>query len=246
MTPDSGERPVAIVTGAARGIGLAVTAALVDSGYRVLATDLDRPEAEFPEDAVGWVFGDITEEKVLEQLVALAGDQLGRVDALVNNAGITMPARITEVDAAALRRMLSTNLEAPYLLISKVLPLMVASGGGSIVNVASINAFVGVGRMSTYSLAKAGLLALTRSVAIEHAVDGIRCNAVAPGPTETRLQQSITAEERERRAARIPLRRAGEVDEIVPLIMFLLSPAASYITGETVAADGGYLALGTS
>jgi NAD(P)-dependent dehydrogenase (short-subunit alcohol dehydrogenase family) len=245
---------VAVVTGAARGIGLEIARVLGADGTSVVA--VDRDEEALRDAVAGLEAAGITAAAVCCDLahagapgivVEQAVHAFGRVDLLVNNAAIADPERFAAVDAASLRRTLTINLEAPYLLAQAVVRQMVGDGrGGCIINVASINGIVGVGRMSAYGVAKAGLIALTRSIAVEHAADGIRCNAVAPGPTTTRLLDGIEDAERERRLARIPLRRFGTTGDVASAVAYLASPASGYVTGHVLPVEGGYLALGTA
>jgi NAD(P)-dependent dehydrogenase (short-subunit alcohol dehydrogenase family) len=244
----------AVVTGAARGIGLEIGRVLGSEGHSILAVDCDEEAlrdavAELSATGIGVVpvCCDLADPNAPDVVLETARREFGRVDVLVNNAAIAVPERFVDVSRDSLRRTVAINLEAPYLLAQAVVRQMVEDGGGgSIVNIASINGMVGVGRMSAYGAAKAGLVSLTRSIAVEHAADGIRCNAVAPGPTATRLLDGIEEAERSRRLDRIPLGRFGTTADVAAAVAYLASPAAGYVTGHVLPVEGGYLALGTA
>ncbi|MDR7475217.1 MAG: glucose 1-dehydrogenase [Armatimonadota bacterium] len=236
---------VAIVTGAAGGIGRAVAAALAREGCALVLT-YRTAEAEAQAAAAALraagrralaVRVDVAEEAQVAAMVRQAEEALGGVDVLVNNAGIVQRAAFTNLSEADWRQMLEVNLLGAVRCVRAVLPAMRRRGGGSIVNVASIRGLVDRGA-AHYAAAKAGLVMLTRSLAVELAPH-IRVNAVAPGYVETRTQAHLTVAQRERLREVIPAGRFAEPEEVAAAVTFLASPRASYITGQTLVIDGG-------
>ncbi len=246
--------PVALVTGGARGIGGATCEAFAAAGFRVAVADLDgaAAAAKAAELAAGGaealgIAADVTETPSTDAMVAAVMARFGRLDALVNNAGIIDPGPSVSMTDAAWRRMLSVHLDGTFRCSRAAHPAMVASGGGTIVNIASIAAHVGIAKRLSYSAAKAAVEGMARGLAVEWAADGIRVNAVAPGYTRTELyQRAVDAGlvETDHLMARIPLGRPAEPSELASVIVFLSGPGSSYITGQTIIVDGG-LVVGT-
>ena len=245
---------VAIVTGGARGIGWATCEAFAAAGFRVVVADLDGDAAEAGAarlsaagaSALG-IAADVTSTASTDAMVAATMARFGRLDALVNNAGIIDPRPSVEVSDAAWDRMLAVHLDGTFRCSRAAHPAMVASGGGSIVNIASIAAHVGLRGRLSYSASKAAVEAIARALAVEWASDGIRVNAVAPGYTRTELyQEAVDAGlvQTENLMARIPLGRPAEPSELAAVILFLSTSPSSYITGQTIIVDGG-LVVGT-
>jgi 3-oxoacyl-[acyl-carrier protein] reductase len=241
----------AIVTGAGRGIGKAIAARFLGEGARVLACDLvaERLLAAAGElGALGEVHalvGDVADAAFCAQLVAEANDRLGGLDVLVNNAGIALVQPFLDHSREAWERTLAVNLTGTFLLGQEAARLMVAQGtGGAIVNMASTNGHVGERGLAAYNASKAGVVLLTKTMAIELAEHGIRVNCVAPGWIQTDLaaegghDPAFVAAYLEK----IPLRRYGRPEEVAALFAFLASDDASFITGESVVIDGGQLA----
>jgi NAD(P)-dependent dehydrogenase (short-subunit alcohol dehydrogenase family) len=244
---------VALVTGATTGIGRAAALALGEAGGWVLATgrDVDRGEdvaQELSQRAGGdFVAGDVTTVGMPEQLVERAS-AAGTLDVLVNNAGIHFLASVADTSAEAYDRLMATNLRAAVLLSRAAIAVMRAGRGGVIVNVSSEAGIAAVPGQAAYNISKAGLLMLTRSIAVDHAQDGIRAVAVCPGTTRTALVDAAIesapdpgAHERWLESAR-PARRLGRPEEIAAAIAFVASDAASYMTGSELVIDGGYTA----
>ena len=247
----SSSQKVALVTGAARGIGLATAKRFLAEGWRVALLDID---GDTLRSAVASI-GDSDHTLVLEcdvsdaREVAAAIDKLakrfGRLDALINNAGVAVFASVLETSDEDWSRILAVNLSGPFLCTKAAVPLMREHAGGAIVNITSISAVRASTLRSGYGTSKAGLAHLTKQLAVELASLGIRVNTVAPGPVDTAMARAVhTAEIRTDYHDAIPLNRYGLEDELAEAILFLSSERSSYITGQVLAVDGGFDAAG--
>lgn len=244
------EGKVALVTGAARGLGAEIVRRMVAAGALVTAADkrADDGAATAAEAGARFFELDVTDAEQWSAAVASAaeaGDD--RLDILVNNAAITRVVPILDCDPAEFRKVIDTNLVGTFLGIQAAAPAMAASGGGSIVNLGSPSAFEGTVGMPAYSTSKWGIRGLTRTAALELADSGIRVNAVVPGPLRTAMTRrpGWEDEDYERHyGATVPLRRMAELGEVADLVVWLASDQASYCTGGDYAADGG-LGAGT-
>ncbi len=242
---------VALVTGAARGIGLAVAKRFLAEGWRVALLDI---EAALLAGAVAGLKNpdatmalpcDVSDAAAVADAVAKVGARFGRLDALVNNAGIAVFAPLLETSDADWKRVLGVNLTGPFLCTKAAVPLMREFGGGAVVNITSISAVRASTLRSAYGTSKAGLAHLTKQLAVELASLGIRVNGVAPGPVETAMAKQVhTAEIRADYHDAIPLNRYGLEEELAEAVFFLCSERASYITGQILAVDGGFDAAG--
>ncbi|PZW44827.1 NAD(P)-dependent dehydrogenase (short-subunit alcohol dehydrogenase family) [Humitalea rosea] len=242
--------PVALVTGAADGIGWATARAFADAGYRVVLADL-RAEAaaararDLGPEHIGVGCNVTVEADVVAMLEQVRRD-CGRLDAVVNNAGIGSPhLPTTDQRLDEFERVLHTHLSGTFLVSREARKLMAAQGG-AMVNISSIAGLGGLPRRNAYGAAKAGIAAMTRSLACEWAAAGIRVNAVAPGYVETALVQKLAADgsiDAAKLRRRIPMGRLGRPEEIAAVILFLCSPAASYVTGAILCVDGGWMAF---
>jgi NAD(P)-dependent dehydrogenase (short-subunit alcohol dehydrogenase family) len=240
----------AIVTGATAGIGWAVTQALVAEGVRVAgiarsSEALARAQSEM-KDAFVAVQADVGDRTELADGLDAAIRQLGRVDILVNNAGFGARGDVVSTDLAAWDRTIDVNLTAPFLAAQIVIPVMLSRGGGTIVNVASAGGIVAIPDRAAYCAAKAGLIALTRSIAVDFARSGVRANCVAPGTIETewigRLTTGLPDAEAQLEAFRRRqiVERLGEPSEIADAVVYLASPRSSFMHGATLVVDGGW------
>jgi NAD(P)-dependent dehydrogenase (short-subunit alcohol dehydrogenase family) len=242
---------VALVTGSARGIGLATAKRFLADGWRVALLDIDNETLNrtynslAESDAVIAIHCDVADADGVGSALAMVAAKFGRLDALVNNAAIAIFKPILEVTYDDWSRVLAVNLTGPFLCAQAAVPLMRDSGGGAIVNVTSVSGLRASALRTAYGTSKAGLAHLTQQQAVELASLGIRVNAVAPGPVDTAMSKAVHSPEI--RAAyhdAIPLNRYGLEEELAEAIFFLCSERASYITGQTLAVDGGFEAAG--
>ncbi|MGB0508146.1 MAG: SDR family NAD(P)-dependent oxidoreductase [Pikeienuella sp.] len=241
------EQKTAIVTGAARGIGLATSKQFLAEGRRVVMVDRDGEELTQAADglsgAVPLVY-DISDPDRVAEMAQAAFEALGRVDTLVNNAGVADFGPIEETDFQRWRTVMETNLDGVFLCSQALTPALKAAKG-SIVNIASISGLRASTLRVAYGSSKAAVIQLTQQQAVELGEYGVRANCVAPGPVRTKLAMAVHSQEIiDAYHDAIPLNRYGSEDEIANLIVFLSSDKASYITGQTIAADGGFECTG--
>jgi 3-oxoacyl-[acyl-carrier protein] reductase len=242
---------VAAITGAALGIGRATARLLAAEGAVVAIGDVDVAGAEaVVKEIVGRggralaVGVDVGEASQVQAFVDRIVAEHGRLDVMFANAGIAHSAPFLEHPEAQWHRVLRVNLTGVFHCCQIAARQMMRQGGGRIIATASINGFRGVENLVGYNVAKAGVIELTKTMAVELAKHHILVNAIAPAQIDTRLTQTLPEEARQRRVARIPMGRFGEVDEVARAALFLASDDAAFITGHTLAVDGGYLAGG--
>lgn len=241
---------VAIVTGGASGIGEAVAQAIAARGGQVVVADIKQDAAERTATAIGEAGGsakaitaDVADPSAVEAMVQFAVDTYGGLDVAVNNAGIGGPLNPTgEYPVDGWRQVIDINLNGVFYGMRYQIPAMLARGGGSIVNVASILGSVGTANSPAYVAAKHGVLGLTKAAAIEYATRNIRINSVGPGYIETPLLASLDEATMQALVNLHPMKRLGTSEEVAALIVFLASDEAAFITGSYHLVDGGYTA----
>ncbi len=233
------EGKIVVITGAASGQGAVEAHALAAEGATVIATDLQAPELDDP--AIVARTLDVASQAAWTELAGWLRERYGRVDGLVNNAGIPMRARLLEITLQQLDSVMSINLTGTLLGIQAMAPLMTA--GGSIVNVSSVAGMVGYHAVG-YTTSKWGVRALSRVACLELGPRGIRVNAIFPGYIETPMTASAPPSFRRSNVEATPLGRLGQPEEVAPLIVFLISDESSFISGAEIAIDGGQSAHG--
>ncbi|MGF6569091.1 NAD(P)-dependent dehydrogenase (short-subunit alcohol dehydrogenase family) [Paraburkholderia sp. GAS333] len=247
-------RRVAIVTGGANGIGWATAQRFAQDGYSVVVADLHAERARRRAEELGeahlGIAADVAIEADVIALVSACVERFGRLDVLVNNAGNSdQPYPTIEQNIDAFDRLVDIHLRGTFLACREAAKLMLAQRSGAIVNLGSIAGLAGIPQRNAYSAAKAGIVAMTRSLACEWAREGIRVNAVAPGYVATELVEALERNGQMNLQSiekRTPMGRLARPDEIARAIGFLASDAASYITGTTLSVDGGWHAYGAA
>jgi 3-oxoacyl-[acyl-carrier protein] reductase len=239
----------AIITGGGRGIGRAITLALAQKKFKVVVTYVTRRDSSEQTATEVRKLGcealvvqaDVTKRERVRQLISTATEKFGTVDVLVNNAGILQQKPFNTISDEDWDTMLATNLKSVFLCSQEIMPVMVRQRGGSIINISSSGGQLGGMLAVHYAVSKAGVISLTRSLARVGAPDGIRVNCVTPGLIETEMsQKEIRSEVGQQKIGKeIPLRRAGQVEEVATAVAFLASDEASYITGQSINVNGG-------
>jgi 3-oxoacyl-[acyl-carrier protein] reductase len=236
----------AIVTGAGRGIGRAIALAFAAEGAEVAVWDREAETAEAVAREIGGngtvavpIIGDVSNEGAVERGVAAAARRLGRIDILVNDAGIGTASPLAAMPAALWDETIAVNLRSVFLCSRAVLPGMVERGWGRIISISSQLAYKGAPERTHYAAAKAGILGFTRALALEVAQSGVTVNAICPGPIDTDMLRDGPADLRARILAGVPLGRFGRVDEVAPAAVFLASDEGSYFLGAALHPNGG-------
>ena len=247
-------KPVALVTGAARGIGRTVALTLAERGYRIAANDLHVPEKTLQEIKQSGgetlsVPGDVSDEASVRGMVESVMSEFGRVDLLVNNAGISAITPAEETKLADWNRTLAVNLTGPFLMCREFGKVMLEQGSGSIVNISSVAGLLGIGDRAAYNASKHGLVGLTRTLAAEWGGRGVRVNAVCPGWVKTEMDEEdqgaggYTDADIE---GRTPMGRFAHPEDIARAVAFLADPEQSgYVNGHTLSVDGGWFGDGS-
>jgi NAD(P)-dependent dehydrogenase (short-subunit alcohol dehydrogenase family) len=245
------EGQVGIVTGASRGIGAATAAALAAAGAAVVLAARDEAALQRVAERIGGDGGralvaptDVGDAAAIERMVEQTVDEFGRLDVACNNAagGGQAPTRIVDLPIDVYDSAIAITLRSVFVSMKYEIPAMLASGGGAIVNMASTAGLEAVGGLAGYVSAKHGVIGLTKTAALEYADQGIRVNAIAPGPILTENLERAGEEMQRRAAAAMPMRRVGRPEEIADAVVWLCSSHASYITGHTLPIEGGKLA----
>jgi NAD(P)-dependent dehydrogenase (short-subunit alcohol dehydrogenase family) len=236
MGPMTDAPRTVLVTGGSRGIGLACARAFSAAGHHVAVTF-----SSTPIDEVGLlaVKCDVSDPAQIDRALSSVEEQLGAVEVLVANAGITRDGLLVRMADADFTEVLDTNLTATWRLAKRTLPKMMKARWGRVVAVSSVGAYVGAPGQSNYAASKAGLIGLTRSIAREYGPRGITANVIAPGPIETDMLATMPEDRRQAMAASIPVGRTGTPDEVAAAAVFLASEAAAFITGAVLPVDGG-------
>jgi len=239
---------VVIVTGASRGIGRAIAEDLAAAGWRLalVARDAERlgeVAAGLPDSAEAMVCpADIGDWEQVQAVVAAVQDRFGAVHGLVNNAGVTADGLLMRMSPETWKKPLAINLDGTFYFTRAVAPLMMRQREGRIVNISSVIGLTGNAGQANYAASKAGIIALTKSVAKELGGRNVTCNAVAPGFITTDMTTDLPEKVRNEMLGQIPLKRFGEGRDVAGVVRFLLSPEAAYITGQTLVVDGGMIA----
>lgn len=241
------EGKVALITGAARGIGKSIAVKFAQEGADIAFTDLNRDEnmeaTEKELEALGvkanGYASNAADFAQTEEVVAKIKEDFGHIDVLVNNAGITKDGLMMRMTEAQWDAVIAVNLKSAFNFIHAVLPIMMRQRQGSIINMASVVGVHGNAGQSNYAASKAGLIALAKSIAQEVGSRGIRANAIAPGFIETAMTAALPEDIRKEWALKIPLRRAGQVEDIANVATFLASDMSSYVSGQVIQVDGG-------
>jgi NAD(P)-dependent dehydrogenase (short-subunit alcohol dehydrogenase family) len=253
MGEDRGNTRVAVVTGAARGIGRRVALVLAEHQYAVAANDLSAPKDTLDEleqigaEAVATP-GDVSDEEAVREMVRTTMERFGRVDVLVNNAGVSLISSAEDTTLSDWQRVSEINLTGPFLMCREFGKDMLRRGSGSIVNVSSVAGLLGVANRAAYNASKHGLIGLTRTLAAEWGGRGVRVNAICPGWVKTEMDQEdrasggYTDEDIE---GRVPMGRFATPEDVAQAIAFLADPKQSgYVNGHTLSVDGGWFGDG--
>lgn len=242
------DKKVVAVTGGGGGIGVAFTKRFVDEGATVIVLDATEAAVKAGVNAVeGKAMGmvvDVGDENSVASAFSQIRDRHGRLDVLVCGAGIKVMGRVIDQDLAAWKRCLDINLTGVFLCNRAAASIMLAQGSGAIVNIASVNGVRASEGMAAYNVSKAGVISLTQTLACELAPKNVRVNAILPAQVETPMTAEQIGGERQRREDRIPMGRYGKPQEIAAAAAYLASDDASFVTGHSLALDGGYLAFG--
>lgn len=239
-----------IVTGAAAGIGRAISLRMAEEGARVLVADIDGAAAEKVASEIGTVSHevDVTKADQVQILIERAREEFGGLDVMVNNAGVGIAADVTQTGEAEWDRLMDVNLKGTFLGMKYAIPAIRESGGGAVINMSSIAATVGLPERAAYSAAKGGIYSLTRAAAIDHVGEGVRVNCIVPGTVDTPWLERITSgyddpeAAREAMKARQPHGRLVSPEEIAAMAAYLASDEAASVVGAAMVVDGGMTA----
>lgn len=240
------DNKVAIISGAAGGIGYATAEKFLEEGASVMICDMDATrlaaaaETLSQKGKVLWEAVNITNVEAVEAMVKRTNEELGHIDILINNAGITKDAQFYKMDLAQFQQVIDVNLMGTVIMSKAVVPYMMAQHSGRIVHSSSVSAVVGNFGQTNYAASKGAIISLTRSMGRELAKHGINVTAILPGAIETPMTDAIPPEIRAEKASRFPMKRWGQPREIANVYAFLASDEASYVNGVTITVDGGF------
>ncbi|MGC5255412.1 3-oxoacyl-ACP reductase FabG [Gordonia sp. DT218] len=235
----------AVITGGAQGIGLEIARSFVDAGARVVLGDLNREAAQAAAEKLGGadvaraVQCDVTDSTSVDALLAAAVDGFGSLDVMVNNAGITRDATMRTMSEDDFDLVISVHLKGTWNGTRKAAAIMREAKRGAIVNISSLSGKVGMVGQTNYSAAKAGIVGMTKAAAKEMAHHGVRVNAIQPGLIRSAMTEAMPQKAWDQKMAEIPMQRAGEVDEVASVALFLASDMSSYMTGTVLEVTGG-------
>lgn len=241
---------IAIITGARRGIGKGIALRLAKDGAQVIVTDISKEDCEIVVKEIEKIGGkglalklDIADEENVKEIMKTVKDKFGRIDILVNNAGVFEQMELDKMDTEKIDRILDINLKGTILCTKYVIPEMKNQKYGKIINITSIAGFVGFALSSVYCATKAGIVNMTRELALDLGKYKINVNAVAPGVIETDMTKDMLADEKVKEGllAAIPYGRIGQPEDIANAVAFLASDESEYITGHTIVVDGGWI-----
>jgi len=243
-------KKIALVTGAKGGIGSSITKGLVDAGFRVIATYTPGQENEvkaqqwhkdsqYTAESVRLFPLDVTDHNFCQEALGALLQEEGRIDVLVNNAGITKDTTFKRMTAEKWNAVINTNLNSLFNVTQPLFDAMCQQGNARVINITSVNGLKGQFGQTNYSAAKAGMIGFTKALAAEGARAGVTVNAIAPGYTGTAMVEAIKPEVLDAIKAEIPMKRLAQPEEVAAAVVFLASDAAAYITGETLSINGG-------
>lgn len=240
------DKQTAIVTGAARGIGRAICLNLAERGANIIATDMLRDElnetiAQVEAKGVGAIaeVADVTKEENIERLIDMATEKFGKLDIIVNNAGITRDTLVVSMTDEQWDAVMNVNLRAVFLGTRAAAKVMLRQRSGRIINMASFSGLSGNAGQANYAASKAGVIGLTKSVAKELGKRGVTCNAIAPGFIKTDMTDALPQKVKDMVKLVIPMQRFGTPEEIAGVVAFLAGPDSAYMTGQVLSVDGG-------
>ncbi len=234
---------IALITGGTRGIGAQMSRAIKNSGYHVIAnckTRSKHSESFCTKHDLQIAAFDVSDFATVQSHIGKLIEEHGKIDVLVNNAGITRDTFLHKMDRETWDAVIDTNLSSSFNTCRAVIPAMREKGYGRVVNISSINAQKGQMGQANYAAAKAGLLGFTKSLALENAIKGITVNAIAPGYIDTPMTQQIPDAIRDSIVAEIPVGRIGQPDDIVKALLYLISEDSGYVTGSVLSVNGGH------
>ena len=239
---------VALVTGSSRGIGRAIAIELAKNGIDIVVNNHENPQEGIEvvdeiKNKIGqramYIETDVSNSNQVEEMIERIINKFGRIDILINNAGITRDKMLENMDRDLWNRVISVNLTGTFNCTKSVIKYMKKQGGGKIINISSISAETGNIGQSNYAASKGGIISFTKTVAKEYAKDGIIVNVIAPGFIKTKMLETIPEKVMQKILSQIPLRRIGKPEEVAKLVCFLASDDAEYITGQVININGG-------